>query len=283
MLNSPSITPVIFTDLDGSLLDHYTYSFAAATPLLDELNSQEIPVIPITSKTYAEVIRLRRFMGNSHPFITENGAALFIPKGYFNKKPKGFSVNGDFWVLRNTQSRDYWLAFLYEKAADFSGEFETFSSVVEKDGLEGLAQLTGLSTQQAEQSHCREHSEPIIWTGSKRRRSAFIDCLSDSGAKLLQGGRFLSLGGQTDKGSALLELQSLYAANHPSKTIRSLAIGDSDNDINMLEVADSALVIKSNNHQPPALSREANTLISKHIGPQGWAEGVASWLQSYSY
>jgi predicted mannosyl-3-phosphoglycerate phosphatase (HAD superfamily) len=68
MLNSPSITPVIFTDLDGSLLDHYTYSFAAATPLLDELNSQEIPVIPITSKTYAEVIRLRRFMGNSPPF-----------------------------------------------------------------------------------------------------------------------------------------------------------------------------------------------------------------------
>lgn len=283
MLNSASVMPVIFTDLDGSLLDHYTYSFSAATPLLGELDNRDIPVIPVTSKTYLEVKNLRRLMDNRHPFITENGAALFIPRGYFSKKPKGFSANGDFWVLRNSQSRDYWLELLRKKAADFASEFETFSSVVEKDGLEGLAQLTGLSTQQAQQSHRREHSEPIIWTGSKRRRTAFIDCLSNSGAKLLQGGRFLSLGGQTDKGSALLELQSVYAANHPSKTIRSLAIGDSDNDINMLEAADSALVIRSSNHQPPVISGHQNSFITDNHGPRGWVEGVSRWLQAYSF
>ena len=283
MLNSSSLMPVIFTDLDGSLLDHYTYSFAAAVPLLAELDGRGIPVIPVTSKTYSEVKRLRRFMDNRHPFITENGAAIFIPKGYFPRKPKSFSENGDFWVLRNSQSRDYWLDLLRKKAADFVGEFETFSSVIDKSGLEGLAQLTGLSTQQAEQSHRREHSEPIIWTGSKRRRAAFIDCLSNSEAKLLQGGRFLSLGGQTDKGAALLKLQSIFAANFPSTTIQSLAIGDSDNDINMLEAADSALVIRSNNHQPPALSRDQNSLTTENLGPQGWVEGVSRWLQAYSF
>ncbi len=283
MLNPASTMPIIFTDLDGSLLDHYTYSFSAATPLLEELNGKDIPVIPVTSKTYAEVLRLRRFMGNNHPFITENGAAIFIPKGYFPKKPKNFIESGDFWVLRNSQSRDYWLELLRKKAADFSAEFETFSSVIEKDGLEGLAQLTGLSTQQAEQSHRRQHSEPIIWTGSKRRRSAFVECLSNSEAKLLQGGRFLSLGGQTDKGAALLQLKSIYAANHPSAALQSLAIGDSDNDINMLKVADSALVIRSSNHQPPSLPRHQNSLTTENLGPQGWVEGVSRWLQAYSF
>jgi predicted mannosyl-3-phosphoglycerate phosphatase (HAD superfamily) len=51
---------LIFTDLDGSLLDHHTYSFAPAANYLDRLETQGIPVIPITSKTRAEVLVLRR-------------------------------------------------------------------------------------------------------------------------------------------------------------------------------------------------------------------------------
>ena len=42
---------LIFTDLDGSLLDHHSYSFAPAVPLLAELDALGIPVIPITGKT----------------------------------------------------------------------------------------------------------------------------------------------------------------------------------------------------------------------------------------
>jgi mannosyl-3-phosphoglycerate phosphatase/D-glycerate 3-kinase len=50
----------------------------------------------------------------------------------------------------------------------------------------------------------------------------------------------------------------------------------------MLEQASSALVIKSNNHPPPKLDRRKYTAISKKIGPYGWADGVADWLQIHS-
>ena len=283
MVTLSSMLPIIFTDLDGSLLDHYTYSFAAAGGLLKELKSLDIPVIPVTSKTYSEVLRLRDVMDNQHPFVSENGAAIFIPCGYFSRRPKGFSELGNFWVYRNCRSREYWLNVLSKNAAAFAGEYETFTSIVNKQGIEGLVQLTGLSTQQATLSHRREHSEPILWTGSEKRKKLFVETLSKDDVRLLQGGRFLSLGGHTDKGKALLQLQSIYAANNKSATIQSLAVGDGMNDVGMLEAADCALIIKSTNHQPPTLSRADNTFLSTLSGPQGWVEGVSSWLKTFSF
>ena len=66
---------VVFTDLDGTLLEHSTYSFAEAEEALDLLRSQDIPLVICTSKTRSEVEFWRRLLGNEHPFIVENGGA----------------------------------------------------------------------------------------------------------------------------------------------------------------------------------------------------------------
>jgi hypothetical protein len=49
------LLPVVFSDLDGTLLDHETYSFDAARPGLDALKSRGIPLILASSKTRAEM------------------------------------------------------------------------------------------------------------------------------------------------------------------------------------------------------------------------------------
>ena len=74
---------LVFTDLDGSLLDHHDYGYRDALPQLRQLESLGIPVIPASSKTRAEIERLRDELGNTHPFIVENGAGGFVPVGYF--------------------------------------------------------------------------------------------------------------------------------------------------------------------------------------------------------
>jgi len=84
---------LVFTDMDGSLLDHYTYQFDDANPTLEKLNDKNIPVIPITSKTQAELLYLRETVDNHHPFIIENGAAVYIPKGYFDQQPEDTVVH----------------------------------------------------------------------------------------------------------------------------------------------------------------------------------------------
>ncbi|MGZ3539253.1 MAG: HAD-IIB family hydrolase, partial [Thermodesulfobacteriota bacterium] len=89
---------VIFTDLDGTLLDRDTYSFEPAQPALHLILQRNIPLVLSSSKTRAEIELYRRKLENGHPFISENGGAIFIPKDYFsfqypyNRETDGFFV-----------------------------------------------------------------------------------------------------------------------------------------------------------------------------------------------
>ena len=73
----PKLPVLVFTDLDGTLLDHDDYSFSAAVPALALLRELHILVIANTSKTLAELEGLKKAMGNLHPCIVENGSALY--------------------------------------------------------------------------------------------------------------------------------------------------------------------------------------------------------------
>lgn len=270
---------LIFTDLDGSLLDHHSYSFKPAVEMLEKLESIGIPVIPITSKTMAELVPLRKLLNNHHPFIVENGAAIYIPQDYFHQQPANSKSVGSFWVIENAASRKTWLQLLRSNTDEFADEYLTFDSIYQQDGVEGIAELTGLNSKTAELANRRNFSEPVHWTGTAVRKKLFVKKMQSLGATVLQGGRFLNIGGDTDKGRALRQLESLYLQQAQQSNCETLAIGDSGNDISMLEQASSALIIKSNNHSPPKLNRRENTTVSQKIGPKGWADGVTDWLQ----
>jgi len=90
---------VLFTDLDGTLLDADTYRYDAARPALERLREHAIPLIICTSKTRAEVEPLRRKLENQDPFIVENGGALYIPDGYFKAPLPGSSRRDGYQVI----------------------------------------------------------------------------------------------------------------------------------------------------------------------------------------
>ena len=71
---------IVFTDLDGTLLDHDTYSWQEAAPALEALRIKGVPLILCSSKTRAEMLVLWQELGLSHPFITENGGGIFAPE-----------------------------------------------------------------------------------------------------------------------------------------------------------------------------------------------------------
>ena len=55
----PTPAFVVFSDLDGTLLDHSTYSWKAAAPALAALRDRGIPLILASSKTSAEIAESR--------------------------------------------------------------------------------------------------------------------------------------------------------------------------------------------------------------------------------
>jgi mannosyl-3-phosphoglycerate phosphatase family protein len=261
---------LIFTDLDGSLLDHDNYSHRPADALLKQLNNDHIPVIFTTSKTRAEVIHLRKELKNHHPFIVENGAAVFIPYGYFPAMPEGCFERDGYWVYELTKPRQHWLDLLNRAATIFTHNFSHFAAMKEK----AIAEITGLTLTKAKLANKREYSEPIFWLGANTRKKEFIYWLQRQGGTLLQGGRFLHLSGDCNKGIALTWMMEQFRIFSVPCDLSLLAIGDSENDIDMLEASDVSLIIRSPAHPPPKLKRTTAYVISDEFGPKGWANGV---------
>ncbi len=274
---------LIFTDLDGTLLDHDSYSHQAADGLLQELEQKHIPVILTTSKTRAEVLSIRRELNNRHPFIIENGAAIFIPQGYFATKPEGCiglevesegSDKESYWVYSLSQDREHWVGLLEQAKQIFPHNFSHFKAMKE----EVIAQVTGLTLSQAKLANQREFGEPISWLGVDKGKEKFIQWLEEQGGHVLQGGRFLHLTGPCNKGKALAWLSAEYQKQDNSKDYKTIALGDSGNDVAMLEEADLAVIIRSPVHSPPKLTRLRGFFVSEQFGPWGWSSSLRKIL-----
>lgn len=281
---------LIFTDLDGTLLDHYTYQTDKAAAMIDKLKANEIAIIPNSSKTSSEILLIRQQLAINTPFIIENGAAVYIPINYFLQQPDNTHVDNGYWVKPFCETKDHWLNLLAEKATDFKANYKGFSEM----NVAEIAELTGLSDENAAMAKQRQYGEPLNWTGDSVIQEQFIEQMAALGANVLQGGRFLHVSGHTDKGDAQAWLASQYQQHTVSQAfltatneinlltsnVMTIALGDGKNDVAMLEKADVAVQIRSPVHDFPVLKRTQHVYQSNEVGPAGWAECLQKILSS---
>lgn len=277
---------LIFTDLDGTLLDDTDYRFDEAADCLSELEQRGIPVIPVTSKTLEEVLVLRKRLNLKTPFIVENGAAIYLPCDsmplYVNRQPPmTHQVTIDqtaYWCHAPGRRIAFWQELLARQDPKFASLYTTFSSL----DIEEISALTGLNKHDAKQASEREFSDPIVWQGNSDERKEFIQCLSDQGVAVVEGGRFLHLMDmQADKGRALLWLEKWIHSQLNNTDCIALALGDSENDISMLNAANTALLVRSKKHPFPNVTSSKHQFKSRFFGPAGWAELVSQQLNTH--
>lgn len=253
---------LIFTDLDGTLLDHHDYRFTEAEPALDRIRRLRIPLIINSSKTYAEIDEIRRALHCNGAFVVENGAAIFFPAGLFagydeplNQVILGCPLSDILAVIHPFRER---YGFAFKGFSDFS--------------VDEVMAETGLTKLQAEQAKQRLASEPLKWMDSEEKLGEFTRLLSEKGLKVIRGGRFLHVMGEHDKACAMAWLLNKYQKQRQT-ALSTIALGDSQNDREMLEQADYAGVVRRIGGDCLEVNKDPErTIISDLPAPSGWRE-----------
>ena len=262
MSSVPPLPLLVFSDLDGTLIDHETYGAAAASPALDMLRKKGCGLILASSKTGAEIAQIREDLGWSEwPAIVENGAGLL---------PAGSGATRDRSAYYSL------LSHLNAMPIELRHHFRGFCDMT----IGELVRITGLDPKAAERAQERAFSEPGIWSGTADERDQFLEALAAHGIAAREGGRFLTLSFGDTKAGQMAELISRFAPRH------TVALGDAPNDREMLETADTGIIVLNPHRDPlPKLAGEETGQIRRttDAGPKGWNTAMLDLLSSLDF
>jgi len=269
------IRTIIFTDLDGTLLDHHNYSFAAAVPALQAVDERGIPLILTTSKTLAEVSAINHTLGNPQPAIVENGCALCFPldRDYPFEIGKHERID-NYAVVRSSPDYATLHRFVERQRSLHQWRLQGFGDMDPGQ----VAASTGLDRQQAVKAKTRLCSEPFLWLDTDQNLKRFIAAAEDAGLRITRGGRFWHLMGQSSKAQALEAMRTLIVGEDTGATT-VIALGDSENDRRMLQNADVAVVIRRHDGSHLDCHGREKTIFTQQQGPAGWNAAILQILK----
>lgn len=263
---------IVFTDLDGTLLDCRTYAWEAARPALEELRRRGIPCVLVTSKTRAEVEFWRRLLENSDPFIVENGAAAFIPKGYFPFEIPGAIRRGDFDVLEWGTPYGVLVAALKESSRCARCRVMGFHQM----STRAVSVACDMPLDQAVLAKERGYDEPFRIV-DPARAEALLSELEARGLHWTEGGRFHHVCGPNDKALAVQTVTRWFGQLHEHVT--TIGLGDALNDASFLEVVDTPVVVRSR-FTSALTDRVPHAILAEHPGSRGWNDAILRLIRS---
>lgn len=257
---------IIFTDLDGTLLDE-NYSFKYAKKIIDILKVKTIPIIFCSGKTRVEQEVYIKKIGIRNPFIVEDGSAIFIPKNYFGytvgKNKNGYEVielGENFEKIRKEINR---IQRMY-KIVGYSDM-----------NIEDVAKITNLSLNEAILAVKREYSETVVEADEialEKLRKKF---------NVVVGGRFIHVFGKNaDKGKSVKILTELYKKKFGN--IKTIGIGNSYNDEPMLKAVDIPVLVRNPNGKHVDIKIK-NIQKMDGIATVGWVEMVKKFILGDGY
>src|SRR5687768_11627172 len=81
MFTNARVSVIVFSHVDGVLADPHTPRFARAAAVLRALKDDDTALVLCSGKTRAELGLVQHALDIRHPFVSENGGAVYIPEG----------------------------------------------------------------------------------------------------------------------------------------------------------------------------------------------------------
>jgi mannosyl-3-phosphoglycerate phosphatase family protein len=273
---------LVFTALEGALIDPRTESFADAEEALYELDRLKIAYVLMTSRTREEIDPIRRKLGDTHPFVTEHGGGIFFPDGYFSLKIPGVVRTARY--LSIAQGRPY--AEVCEALDDIAEECAVGVAGFHHMSTREIAENTGLRPRSAELARAREFDEPFYFTSADEKAIArFVETAREKGFEARQGKTFWHLSSGCDPARAVRTLAQLFRqATHIKLSL--VGIGAGEEDLSWLRATNHAIVLPVSRQaaEPAEIAptergrsnsgRPSSITPGEAPGPAGWNKAI---------
>ncbi len=202
--------------------------------------------------------------------MVENGGGVFFPPRYDELELPDSEVLDRYRLIRLGDNYTRVRAFVEEARPRF--DIRGFGDL----SAEKIAELAGLSLEDAELARQRDFAEPFLLEPVER-----IDELTAlarrEGLEVTRGGRFFHLMGRgQDKGRAVEIVVGVFERNSVERPV-TLGLGDSPNDLPMLERVDIPIVIPRLGGGQLEMERE-DVRMARFPGSKGWNEAVLGVL-----
>jgi len=152
--------------------------------------------------------------------------------------------------------------------------------------VEELSNIASMPIEQAKRMADRRYGETILQI-ERKDVARLIKYANDEGMKVIHGGRFFDVTIGNDKGKAVEILRNLFK-NKFHDNVTFFGIGDSTNDISMLNLMDVPILVQKpdrswldyeikmlENVDSSNISNNKNNIIKINgIGPNGWENAV---------
>ena len=274
---------VVFTDIDGTLIDINTAEYGKKTRgLISSLKEKNIPLILASAKTWLEQNKIREDLGLFDPFIVENGGAIVIPKGYFvdsalvdiqyssrqaeerEKKVRNGNqiIRKDMRIINDTEFKHddgrtktpltLTTVTVIELGNPVDNIRAKLSAIRKKYTInfKGVAdvsveELSNIASMPIEQAKrmADRRYGETILQIERKDVARLIKYANDEGMKVIHGGRFFDVTIGNDKGTAVEILRNLFK-NKFHDNVTFFGIGDSTNDVSMLNLMDVPILVQ---------------------------------------
>ena len=251
---------LIFTDLDGSLLDRDTFKFDKILQYIKDLISKGIFIIPNSSKTKNEIDSFNKELDEDLPFIVENGAAIYNLNLINASFPEKISLSREISEILDIFNNK------------ISKKYKSKCKFIKNLTSDKQLQIFGQSKEKVKLSMKREYSIPLLYDGSKAEKVDLIKSVNNAGLSLHEGGRLINLCDKISKSQAMKHVVKIFKKISKEKLI-TIGVGDNFNDLDMLKNSDIPCLVFNDKFTMEKINID-NCLVSKNPAPEGWEEVV---------
>ncbi len=262
---------LVFTDLDGTLLDSLSYSYAASLRGIELLRERGAALVLVSSKTLPEMEPLHRELSLDSPLVFENGGGIAYPK-------KRISGRNRFRVEISGLSAEE-LAVRLRSFEDLIGHP---TRTIFQMSVKEISEATGLNKESVERARMRRASLPFILPGvggiTPERMERINKKARREGLVFTRGDRFFHVSSRdSNKGEAVKRIMAYYRKGSGGASIVSLGIGNSENDIPMLKAVRHPYLVRKSGGS--FVETGLDCTVTEAAGPAGFTEAVESFFQ----